>query len=264
MYTPYAVPGQERIGEFHLRGHLGRPSVCAMSTTPPGEGPPIPPGYQAGDYVPFKDRDPDNPSSIAGQWADPAREVQQGGGVPMTHEEHYRAIYGQDAPRRGVALASWGRRVLGYLVDMLFGVAASIPMVVGYVMLFREADLSTDPVTGETVAGPNSDVSGATVGILVIGAVILVVFSIWNTVIRQGRTGYSLGKTVVGIRLVKESTREPMGAGLCFVRQLAHYIDSLVCYLGWLWPLWDSKNQTLADKIMGTVVVIQPQDPLQR
>jgi uncharacterized RDD family membrane protein YckC len=51
-----------------------------------------------------------------------------------------------------------------------------------------------------------------------------------------------------------------MGAGLCFVRQLAHYIDSLVCYLGWLWPLWDDRKQTLADKIMGTVVVVQSPD----
>ena len=82
-------------------------------------------------------------------------------------------------------------------------------------------------------------------------------------VIRQGRTGYSLGKTVVGIRLVKVSTAQPMGAGLCFVRQIAHYVDSLVCYLGWFWPLWDSRNQTLADKIMNTVVIIQP-DGLRR
>ena len=47
---------------------------------------------------------------------------------------------------------------------------------------------------------------------------------------------------------------------MSFVRQLAHVFDSLVCYLGWLWPLWDPKNQTLADKVMSTVVVILPAD----
>jgi hypothetical protein len=31
---------------------------------------------------------------------------------------------------------------------------------------------------------------------------------------------------------------------MCFVRQLAHYVDSLLCYLGWLWPIWDAKRQT--------------------
>ena len=234
-----------------------------MSTTPPGDDrPPIPPGYQPGDYVPFTDRDPSNPSSVAGQWADPARQAQltgQQAGRPLTADEQYRAIYGYDAPTR-VTYASWGRRVLGYLVDGLFALAASIPLIVGYVMLISELDLRTDPVTGESVRGPNSEVSAATIGILVIGAVICLGFQLWNTIIRQGRTGYSLGKAALGIRLVKESTGRPMGAGLCFVRQLAHYVDSLICDLGWLWPLWDAKRQTIGDKIMGTVVILQPED----
>ena len=233
-----------------------------MSTTPPEGGAPIPEGHRPGDYVPFKDRDPADPSHIAGQWADQGQAAQASGqqaGRRLTADEQYRAIYGYDAPLR-VEYASWLRRVLGYLVDGLFSLAASIPLVVGYVMLMDELDLRTDPVTGETVAGPNSDVSTATLGILVLGSVLVLGFTLWNSVFRQGRTGYSLGKAAVGIRLVKESTGRPMGAGLCFVRQLAHYVDSLVCYLGWLWPLWDPKRQTLGDKIMGTVVVVQPED----
>lgn len=230
-----------------------------MSTTPPEDGAPVPAGYRPGDYVPFNDRDPANPSAIAGQWADPARQAQQGGGQKLTAEEQYRAIYGYDAPDR-VTYASWGRRVLAYLVDGLFSLAASIPLIVGYVMLMDELDLRTDPISGETVTGPQSDVSSATAGILVLGALIAFGFWLYNTVIRQGRTGYSLGKAALGIRLLRHSTGRPMGAGLCFVRQLAHYVDSLVCYLGWFWPLWDPKRQTLGDKIMGTVVVLQPED----
>ena len=53
------------------------------------------------------------------------------------------------------------------------------------------------------------------------------------------------------------TTGEPMGAGMCFVRQVVHIVDSLPCYLGYLWPLWDAKRQTFADKIMTTVVVQQ-------
>jgi uncharacterized RDD family membrane protein YckC len=232
-----------------------------MSTTPPEQGPPIPPGYKQGDYIAFQDRDPSNPSSIAGQWADPARQAQMVGGPAMTEEERYRAIYGYDAPMR-ITLASWGRRVLGYLVDTFVGTVASIPLIVGYVMLIGELDVRTD-AAGNSTLGSDTDVSMATVGMLILGGLITLAFNIYNTVIRQGRTGYSFGKTAVGIRLLKESTGQPMGAGLCFVRQLAHYIDSLVCYLGWLWPLWDSKKQTLADKIMGTVVVIQSPDSVR-
>ncbi len=38
-------------------------------------------------------------------------------------------------------------------------------------------------------------------------------------------------------------------------RQLAHVIDAAICYIGYLFPLWDAKRQTIADKIMTTVCV---------
>jgi uncharacterized RDD family membrane protein YckC len=61
------------------------------------------------------------------------------------------------------------------------------------------------------------------------------------------------------VKLVKESTGEPVGMLLAFVRDIAHIVDSIICYIGWLFPLWDTKRQTLADKIMSTVVLAQPQ-----
>ena len=242
-----------------------------MSSTPLEPGPdqkvgpaPIPPGYKAGDYVPFTDRDPANPSAIAGEWADPARQAQQHGqqaGRRLTPQEQYRAIYGFDAPDR-IEFASWGRRVLGYLIDWFLGAVAGIPFFVGYAMGASEIRLRIDN-NGNEVLDPSSDISAASYGMLALGLAILIAFWIYNVVIRQGRTGYTLGKTVVGIRLVRASTGAPMGAGWSFLRQIAHYVDSLVCYLGWLWPLWDQRNQTLADKIMGTVVIIQPADSAQ-
>jgi uncharacterized RDD family membrane protein YckC len=230
-----------------------------MATTPSEPGPRVPEGYQPGDYIPFKDRDPDNPSSVAGQWADPARQAQQGGA--MTHEERYRAIYGTDAPMP-VSFASWGRRVLGYLVDTFLGAVFGIPLGIGYWMLHDELDYTTD-AAGNRVLSGHTDVSALTIALLVVGGVISLAFTIWNVLIRQGRTGYSLGKSAVGIRLVDAAAGEPVGAGICLLRQLAHIVDSLFCYLGWLWPLWDPRRQTLGDKIVGTVVVIQPEDELR-
>jgi hypothetical protein len=32
-------------------------------------------------------------------------------------------------------------------------------------------------------------------------------------------------------------------------------VDQLICYVGYLWPLWDGKRQTLADKMLGTVCI---------
>jgi uncharacterized RDD family membrane protein YckC len=67
---------------------------------------------------------------------------------------------------------------------------------------------------------------------------------------------------VLAIRLINYEGRS-IGGGLSFVRQLAHILDG-ICYIGYLWPLWDARKQTFADKIMGTVVVnaSQPQQPV--
>ena len=44
------------------------------------------------------------------------------------------------------------------------------------------------------------------------------------------------------------------------MRQLAHLLDGFLCNLGYLWPIWDAKKQTFADKIMGTLVIVQAQE----
>ena len=35
----------------------------------------------------------------------------------------------------------------------------------------------------------------------------------------------------------------------------AGFISGQICYLGYLWMLWDGKNQTWHDKVAGTFVV---------
>ena len=52
-------------------------------------------------------------------------------GRALTPQEHYRAIYGDDAPER-ISSPRWGRRVLGYLVDTFLASSPSIPFVLGY------------------------------------------------------------------------------------------------------------------------------------
>ena len=78
---------------------------------------------------------------------------------------------------------------------------------------------------------------------------------VWNICIRQGNTGQSVGKQVLGLKLVRESDGQPIGPGMAFVRSLCHILDGLACYVGYLWPLWDAKRQTFADKIMSTLVI---------
>jgi uncharacterized RDD family membrane protein YckC len=80
-------------------------------------------------------------------------------------------------------------------------------------------------------------------------------YLVWNYGYRQGTTGSSLGKSVMKVKVVSEVTGQPIGFGMSVVRQLAHLVDAVICFIGFLFPLWDAKRQTIADKLMTTVVL---------
>lgn len=141
---------------------------------------------------------------------------------------------------QGVTFAHWGKRVGATVIDSLILLAAYIPALIG-------AGLASDPGT-----------AGMGTVLTLIGLVLYIGVFVWNVCIKQGSTGYTVGKGVMGIKLVKAETGLPIGGGMSFVRQIAHILDGLPCYLGFLWPLWDANRQTFADKIIGTYVIDQP------
>jgi uncharacterized RDD family membrane protein YckC len=144
-----------------------------------------------------------------------------------------------------------------YLIDQIATSIAGLPLWIGYGMLVASTETTTN--ADGTVSTTMDDPSGTSLVLILLGVITSLAFFVWNSCIRQGRTGYSIGKSALGIKLVGERTGQPIGAGLSFVRQLAHIVDSLPCNLGYLWPLWDRKRQTFADKIMNTVVLDPPQ-----
>ncbi|WP_410634086.1 RDD family protein [Amycolatopsis sp. cmx-4-83] len=144
------------------------------------------------------------------------------------------APYGQPgtpfgAPRN---YADWGQRAIGWLID--FG-----PIYVLYLIVIPLSFAGGD--AGSLLA--------------VIGSLAWLGWTIYNRWIQQGNTGQSVGKRIAKVKLVREDNGQPVGPAMAFVRDLAHFVDNIICYVGWLWPLWDDKSQTLADKIVGTVVV---------
>ncbi|MEV6545169.1 RDD family protein [Streptomyces sp. NPDC051665] len=148
---------------------------------------------------------------------------QQGYGYPQqpAYPGYQQAGYGATPP-----YANWGQRFLGTLVDGLV-------FLVPYILI---------------IVGRGNSALTAIGGIIIIG------LAIWQ-LIREGRTGQTVGKQALGIRLVRESDGQPLGVGMAFVRRLAHFLDSIACYLGWLWPAWDAKRQTFADKVCGSIVI---------
>jgi uncharacterized RDD family membrane protein YckC len=131
-------------------------------------------------------------------------------------------------------LATYGQRVGGFLIDI------GIPG--GLLAIVLIAALATRDVV--------------VIGIVYPGAVLAgLAFLLWNSGYRQGRTGQSLGKRVLGTRLVRAGSEEPVGFGRAFGRQIAHVLDAIPLGLGYLWPLWDEQRQTFADKVCSTLVV---------
>jgi uncharacterized RDD family membrane protein YckC len=135
----------------------------------------------------------------------------------------------------GGQLAEWPIRALGGLIDY---VAPSI--VFG--------------LLGGILNGVNSNLGGAAQGLLGIAWWIYLAYL-------SGTYGITPGRAVAKTKLISEATGDVIGFGPAFIRQLAHIIDSIICYIGWLFPLWDAKKQTIADKIAKTVVVDNSADP---
>jgi len=147
---------------------------------------------------------------------------------------HGQPAYGQPGPGSS-AYASWGSRVGSSVIDSL--VAAAPAIVIAIIA---------------TVIGGDDGPNGA---LLALAYLVSIGVTVWNSGIKQGTTGQSIGKGVMNTRLLRESDGQPLGAGMSILRQLAHILNAIPCYVGFLWPLWDAKKQTFADKVCSSVVV---------
>jgi uncharacterized RDD family membrane protein YckC len=133
--------------------------------------------------------------------------------------------------------AGWWNRVASYLIDSL----VPLPFIaVGYAVLL----------------GTRNDGDATTAGTLIFVLCIAggIAADGWNRWFRAGRTGQSVGKSVMNTFLVFEATGQTIGAGKAFLRDVAHILDG-ICYIGYIQAAFQIKKQTFADMIMKTIVV---------
>ncbi|APB01785.1 RDD family protein [Nocardia seriolae] len=151
--------------------------------------------------------------------------------------------------------ASWGARVGAYIVDFLI---ASLPVLIlygiGFAIGFKDADCVTEQTDTSYSTSCSGGLSGAGIALIALGVLYGLVVGFY-LIYLEGKTGQTPGKKMLGIRLVREADGQPLGFGMAFVRRICHVVDALPCYIGFLWPLWDAKRQTFADKILSTIVV---------
>jgi len=213
----YGQPGQPDYGQQQQPGYGQQPGQPGYGQQPPSQY-----GQQPGAY-------PGQP----GQYGQQA--PGQPGGYPQQPAPYGATPYGQQQPYGGYGygaptgnLATWPVRVGAYLIDSII---VGVPSGIG------------------------SAIDGDAGAVYWIFALISLGLWVYNRVIQQGQTGQSWGKKALGLKLVGAESGQPVGAGKALLRDITHILDGLPCYLGYLWPLWDEKKQTFADKINNTYVV---------
>jgi uncharacterized RDD family membrane protein YckC len=136
-------------------------------------------------------------------------------------------------------LAGWGSRAGASIIDSLLAV---IPLGIALIAAIA-------------ISGGTEQLSDASGVVLAIGYLSIIGLQVWNRVIRQGRTGQSLGKKAVGLKVVNVDTGQLLGVGRTFARELCGAIFNYLCFLNLLWPLWDDKHQTWHDKVASDIVI---------
>jgi uncharacterized RDD family membrane protein YckC len=159
-------------------------------------------------------------------------------------------------------LAGWGSRVGAQLLDyLMFLLVPGGLTAAGYIRIVarisdRWQDCDRQGISQD--ACPTPHVQGSSIALILVGGLLSLVVGLWLCH-REGKTGQTPGKRIVGIRLLREYDGSTLGFGLAFGRRFLHVLDALPCYLGFLWPLWDDRKQTFADKVVHTVVIKDPQ-----
>ncbi len=154
----------------------------------------------------------------------------------------------------GAPYATWGIRVGGYLIDAVIFLVVLVVLAV----LFRHTRALDVHLMARRGTRRRTF---STVPFLITG----VCYIAYGTLLCGSPRGQTLGMMAVGVRAVRDESLEVLGYGRALGRALfegvLRLIDLVFFLLGLIWvldmlfPLWDTKRQTLHDKVAGSVVL---------
>ncbi|AUZ05584.1 MULTISPECIES: RDD family protein [Vitreoscilla] len=161
-------------------------------------------------------------------------------------------------------LANPGKRIAAYILNYLIGAVAYIPLIWGVVEI----------AGGYSGMNPESNIqpelSGFGIGLTMLGGVLILGFLIFQAVL-MSKTGQSLGKRIMKIKVVDEEGENPGFKGVVLMREivpnLALTVIAMIPFIGGIiqFGFWiaclvmlfliDRNRQTLQDLIAKTYVV---------
>ena len=136
------------------------------------------------------------------------------------------------APAAGPRIASWPARAGAFGIDVLLGLGA-----LAAVVLVAWSTDRGDPLWWVCVSA---------------SAVVLLAVAV-NRLLLPALTGWSAGRALFGIAVV-DGDGAAVGPWRLLARDGAHLLDTAALFVGWLWPLWDSRGRTFADVLTRTEV----------
>lgn len=173
------------------------------------------------------------------------------------------AGYGPPSPTAHLAKAGFGARLGAYLIDLvvitLLLLVVLVPLIILGVATFEsEPGICTDSYTGERYAC-DLPTDGTIVSWLLFGLIYMVIALAVVYMVKArplARTGQTIGKRTLNIRVIREDTGQLLTGGQALGREaFAYFISGQVMYLGYLWMLWDDRSQTWHDKVVSSIVV---------
>ena len=156
------------------------------------------------------------------------------------------------------SLAERGARLLAASIDELILLAISLPMVFGAVpAIIAMVSGGTDPELLDTSDVLRVMVRGPGTIITVVALIAWCVITAWLV----AANGQSIGKRMVGIKVVRTDGSRASFARIFLLRNAVNALPNLLPYVGWLYQLVDplliyqDSRQCLHDRIADTIVV---------
>lgn len=174
-------------------------------------------------------------------------EPQGGYGAPPG----WGATQGYGTPPPQPVYAGMGKRLGAAIID---GILVSLCGVPGWIVIVISAMGVAS--TADSRGHISNDAASAMMGGIFLGYFLIflgsVAFWLFNIYL-LGRDGATLGKRWLKIKVL-DPAGQPLGFGKAFLRELVKQLLGGLCFLLFLWPLFDNQKQGLWDKLFNTHV----------
>lgn len=142
-------------------------------------------------------------------------------------------------------LAGRGERLGAYLVDLVIGIVLSVPLLVA--------------MDWDAALAGNWEGALSVTGLMLTGLLTLILIAV--TIYLVHKNGQTIGKKVVGIKVVRTDRSRASLGRIFWLRNFVNALPGMIPYVGGLYNLVDTlfifseSRQCIHDKIADTVVV---------